>query len=131
LPTRLLYSLELHRGIKDIGFVGASLRGDRGAGRVPKRAVERLVIAAPAFARRTPSAGRSGSSRTARRTCAPPLWIGNGDSVVLHNAGYDFDDDAISIGASFSARLVETALPGQRALSASPLRLEMRVEPIE
>jgi hippurate hydrolase len=40
------------------------------------------------------------------------IFIGNGDSAGLHNAGYDFNDDAIPIGASFWARLVETALPG-------------------
>jgi amidohydrolase len=39
------------------------------------------------------------------------IFIGNGDSAGLHNAGYDFNDDAIPIGASFWARLVETALP--------------------
>jgi amidohydrolase len=40
------------------------------------------------------------------------IFIGNGDSAGLHNSGYDFNDDAIPIGASFWARLVETALPG-------------------
>ena len=38
------------------------------------------------------------------------IFIGNGDSAGLHNSGYDFNDDAIPIGASFWARLVETAL---------------------
>jgi hippurate hydrolase len=40
------------------------------------------------------------------------IFIGNGDSAGLHNSGYDFNDDAIPIGASYWARLVETALPG-------------------
>ena len=39
------------------------------------------------------------------------LFIGNGDSAPLHNAAYDFDDDASPIGAAFWSRLVETALP--------------------
>jgi hippurate hydrolase len=39
------------------------------------------------------------------------IFIGNGDSAGLHNAGYDFNDDVIPIGASYWARLVETALP--------------------
>ena len=39
------------------------------------------------------------------------IFIGNGESAGLHNASYDFNDDAIPIGASFWARLVETALP--------------------
>jgi hippurate hydrolase len=39
------------------------------------------------------------------------IFIGNGDSAGLHHPGYDFNDDAIPVGASFWARLVETALP--------------------
>ena len=39
------------------------------------------------------------------------LFIGNGDSAPLHNAAYDFDDDASPIGAAFWSRLVESALP--------------------
>jgi hippurate hydrolase len=30
---------------------------------------------------------------------------------VLHNARYDFTDEILPIGASYWARLVETALP--------------------
>jgi hippurate hydrolase len=29
----------------------------------------------------------------------------------LHNAGYDFNDDAIPVGSSYWVKLVETALP--------------------
>jgi amidohydrolase len=39
------------------------------------------------------------------------IFIGNGDSAGLHNAEYDFSDDAIPIGCSYWARLVETAMP--------------------
>src|SRR5262249_1071146 len=39
------------------------------------------------------------------------IFIGNGDSAGLHNPAYDFNDEAIPVGASFWARLVETALP--------------------
>ncbi len=40
------------------------------------------------------------------------IFIGNGDSAGLHHPAYDFNDDAIPVGASFWARLVETAMPG-------------------
>jgi hippurate hydrolase len=39
------------------------------------------------------------------------IFIGNGDSAGLHHPAYDFNDDVIPAGASFWARLVETALP--------------------
>jgi len=39
------------------------------------------------------------------------LFIGNGDTAGLHQTTYNFDDDVSPIGASFFARLVETAQP--------------------
>ncbi|MBS1304151.1 M20 aminoacylase family protein [Loktanella sp. SALINAS62] len=39
------------------------------------------------------------------------LFVGNGDSAGLHHPKYDFDDNTTAYGASFFARLVETALP--------------------
>lgn len=42
------------------------------------------------------------------------IWLGNGPSDgerKLHNAHYDFNDDALPLGASYWARLVERALP--------------------
>jgi hippurate hydrolase len=39
------------------------------------------------------------------------ILIGNGDSANLHHPGYDFNDEAIPVGASYWARLVETAMP--------------------
>lgn len=44
------------------------------------------------------------------------VWIGNGSSGngrMLHNARYDFNDDALPIGASYWARLVENLLPAR------------------
>jgi hippurate hydrolase len=39
------------------------------------------------------------------------VWLGNGaDSAKLHNPRYDFNDDILTIGASYWARLVETTL---------------------
>ena len=40
------------------------------------------------------------------------IFVGNGDSAGLHHPAYDFNDEVIPIGASYWARLVETALPG-------------------
>lgn len=42
------------------------------------------------------------------------LWIGNGatgDGCPLHNPNYDFNDDILTIGASYWVRLVERVLP--------------------
>jgi hippurate hydrolase len=40
------------------------------------------------------------------------IFVGNGESAGLHHPAYDFNDEAIPIGASYWAKLVETALPG-------------------
>ncbi|OAM77642.1 M20 aminoacylase family protein [Devosia elaeis] len=39
------------------------------------------------------------------------IFIGNGDSTELHTDTYDFNDEAIPVGASYWVRLVERALP--------------------
>ncbi|MEL6372714.1 MAG: M20 aminoacylase family protein [Pseudomonadota bacterium] len=39
------------------------------------------------------------------------IFTGNGDTARLHHPAYDFNDAAIPVGASYWARLVETALP--------------------
>jgi hippurate hydrolase len=39
------------------------------------------------------------------------IFMGNGDSAGLHHPAYDFNDAAISYGASYWARLVETLMP--------------------
>ncbi|WP_407189989.1 M20 aminoacylase family protein [Bradyrhizobium centrosematis] len=38
------------------------------------------------------------------------IFCGNGDSAMLHNSAYDFNDEAIPYGTSYWVRLVETAL---------------------
>jgi hippurate hydrolase len=40
------------------------------------------------------------------------IFMGNGDSAGLHHPAYDFNDEAIPVGASYWVRLVETAMPG-------------------
>jgi hippurate hydrolase len=42
------------------------------------------------------------------------IWLGNGPTdggCLLHNPHYDFNDDILTVGASYWARLVESALP--------------------
>ena len=39
------------------------------------------------------------------------IFVGNGETAGLHHPDYDFDDAAIPIGASYWAKLIETALP--------------------
>ncbi|MBP0614809.1 M20 aminoacylase family protein [Jiella mangrovi] len=39
------------------------------------------------------------------------VFIGNGDSSGLHTATYDFNDEALVLGAAYWVRLVERALP--------------------
>ena len=39
------------------------------------------------------------------------LFLGIGEAAGLHNSNYDFNDAAAPVGASFFARLIETALP--------------------
>jgi amidohydrolase len=46
------------------------------------------------------------------------IWLGQGDDehqAMVHNSKYDFNDRILSTGASYWARLVETALPRQGA----------------
>jgi amidohydrolase len=38
------------------------------------------------------------------------VFIGNGNSAGLHNPSYDFNDEALPVGSSFLARIVEKAL---------------------
>jgi len=42
------------------------------------------------------------------------LFLGQGDSAGLHHPDYNFNDDVAPVGASFFARLVETAQPLRR-----------------
>jgi amidohydrolase len=40
------------------------------------------------------------------------IYVGNGDSAMLHHPAYDFNDDAIPVGTSYWVRLAERALAG-------------------
>ena len=39
------------------------------------------------------------------------IFFGNGDTAPLHHPMYDFNDDAIPVGVTYWARLVEAAMP--------------------
>ncbi|MCB8836340.1 M20 aminoacylase family protein [Aurantimonas sp. VKM B-3413] len=39
------------------------------------------------------------------------IFVGNGDTAPVHHPGFDFNDDAIPVGCSYWARLVEAAMP--------------------
>ena len=39
------------------------------------------------------------------------ILIGNGDSAPVHNPNYNFNDEAISIGCSWWAEIIEKRMP--------------------
>ena len=39
------------------------------------------------------------------------MFLGNGDTPMCHHPAYDFDDEAIPVGCSWFAELVERRLP--------------------
>jgi len=40
------------------------------------------------------------------------IYVGNGDSAMLHHPAYDFNDETIPVGTSYWVRLAEAALAG-------------------
>ncbi|MEL3892878.1 M20 aminoacylase family protein [Ferrovibrio sp. MS7] len=61
-----------------------------------------------------PSMGAEDFAWMLREKPGSYVWIGNGageGSCMIHNPHYDFNDEALTIGASYWARLVEMALP--------------------
>jgi hippurate hydrolase len=60
----------------------------------------------------TPSMGSEDFAFMLQARPGSYVWLGIGeDRPRLHNPRYDFDDAALAVGASYWARLVETALP--------------------
>ena len=39
------------------------------------------------------------------------IWVGNGDTAMVHHPAYNFNDDAIPAGSSWYAGMVEARLP--------------------
>jgi amidohydrolase len=61
---------------------------------------------------RPPEMGAEDFSFMLEKRPGAMIFVGNGDSALLHHPAYDFDDAAIPAGASYWVRLVERALPG-------------------
>jgi hippurate hydrolase len=59
----------------------------------------------------TPSMGAEDFSFMLQKCPGSYVYIGNGPGAALHHPNYNFNDDASPIGASYFAKLVETALP--------------------
>lgn len=57
-----------------------------------------------------PSMGAEDFSYMLEQKAGAYIMMGNGDSADLHNPYYNFNDDALPIGASYWVNLVETAL---------------------
>ena len=76
------------------------------------------VVGADAIDRSpVPSMGAEDFAYMLREKPGSYIWMGNGDvegGCMLHNPGYDFNDEIIPIGVSFWAELVEQALPAER-----------------
>ncbi|AXC49950.1 amidohydrolase [Paracoccus suum] len=47
------------------------------------------------------------------------IFLGNGDSAMVHHPAYNFDDDAIPFGSSWFAEMVERRLPALTAAAAA------------
>lgn len=61
----------------------------------------------------TPSMGAEDFSFMLKEVPGCYVWVGNGpgeDGCMLHNPNYDFNDEILTIGASYWARLVELEL---------------------
>jgi metal-dependent amidase/aminoacylase/carboxypeptidase family protein len=63
-----------------------------------------------------PSMGSEDFAYMLREKPGSYVWVGNGageGGCMLHNPGYDFNDDIIPIGASYWATLVEQVLSAE------------------
>jgi hippurate hydrolase len=64
-----------------------------------------------------PSMGAEDFAFMLRERPGSYVWVGNGageGGCMLHNPGYDFNDEIIPIGASYWATLAEQVLPAER-----------------
>ncbi|WP_193181846.1 M20 aminoacylase family protein [Nisaea sediminum] len=57
-----------------------------------------------------PSMGAEDFSYMLQEKPGAYIWCGNGDTAGLHHPEYDFNDEALTLGASYWSRLVETRL---------------------
>lgn len=78
------------------------------------RTAERLVGSQQVSRRERPSMGAEDFAFMLQERPGAYIWIGNGsasDGKGLHNPYYDFNDEILSLGASFWVQLVQTCLP--------------------
>jgi hippurate hydrolase len=64
-----------------------------------------------------PSMGAEDFAFMLREKPGSYVWVGNGageGGCMLHNPGYDFNDEIIPLGASYWATLAEQVLPSER-----------------
>ena len=72
------------------------------------------VVGAEAVAEATPIMASEDFSYMLKARPGAYLMLGQGDSAGVHHPQYDFNDAVAPVGASFFARLVETAQPVDR-----------------
>ena len=75
---------------------------------------ERLVGSEKVILDPTPSMGGEDFAFMLEKKPGCYIWMGNGgggEGKMLHNAGYDFNDEALPWGASYWSQLVEDQLP--------------------
>ncbi len=80
-----------------------------------KRAAEDVTGAGRVIEDPTPSMGAEDFSFMLQEKPGCYVWLGNGPGeggCMLHNPHYDFNDDILTVGASYWARLVELELAG-------------------
>lgn len=86
---------------------------DAAAAAVCAQAAAQVAGATGVLANLRPSMGAEDFAYFAQARPGCYVWIGNGPGeggCTLHNPNYDFNDEALPIGASYWVRLVETAL---------------------
>jgi hippurate hydrolase len=60
------------------------------------------------------------------------IWIGNGageGGCMLHNPGYDFNDEILTLGASYWVKLTERCLPAEGSMVSDPIEVDQRAAP--
>ena len=90
----------------------ATINAERETG-IAAKVIEDLVGADKVDHNPTPSMGGEDFAYMLNKKPGSYVWIGNGlasPDAMLHNPGYDFNDEVIPLGVSYWSRLVETQL---------------------
>ncbi len=78
---------------------------------VALRAASELVGASNVDGNRTPSMGAEDFSYMLEERPGAFMFVGNGDTAMVHHPKYNFNDEAIPAGCSWYAEIVEQRLP--------------------